>query len=113
MNFTKLPHKRRFREIEARKIVNAPYSLALDGIQRYLEARGSTLEIAFPIRALGPKIGLGLEHRVKVEFNPRRRTVEVGRFDDRLVLNWQPDPPGPFPSFEGRLTILPYGAQAE
>ena len=106
-------HVRRFREIEARLVVSAPYSIALDGIERYLEARGSVLDVEFPLRALGFNLGLVFGHRVLVRFDPRRRPVEVGRYDDRLVFSWKPDPPGPFPDFEGRLTILPYGTQSE
>ena len=110
MTFT---HKPRQRVIEVSAVAASPYSMAMDGIRRFLEVRGGVIDIAMPLRGLGIPLGLGLSHRVKVEFDTHELRSEAAVFHDRVSLEWHPDPPGPFPSFTGRLTIRPAGVETE
>lgn len=97
--------------IEERIVVASPSSLALSGIEAHLN--NNTLDLTMPLRQLGLPTSLQLSREVSVTFVARPNRSLIGRRHDRLELRWTPQPRGPYPSFEGTLTVLPVGAETE
>ena len=102
------------RRIVERVEVASPPSIALSGIERYLQSKDGRLELVIPLKELGLPVELGLERRVVVTFLPRQRNkLMLGRKHEHVELDWRPERGGPYPAFKGRLTIRPLSGKTE
>ena len=102
------------RSIVERVEIATPPSIALSGIERYLQSKNGCLELVVPLKKLGLPVELGLERKVVVTFLPRRRNkLMLGRKHEHVELDWRPEGGGPYPSFKGRLTIRPLSGNTE
>ena len=102
------------RRIVERVEVPTPPSIALSGIERYLQSKKARLELVVPLKELGLPVELELERKVVVTFMPRRRNkLMLGRKHEHVELDWRPEGGGPYPAFKGTLTIRPLSGGTE
>jgi hypothetical protein len=102
------------RSIVERIEVSTPPSLALAGIERYLESKKARLEFVVPLKELGLPVELGVERNIIATFAPKRRNkLMLGRKHEHVDLDWRPEGGGPYPTFKGRLTIRPSSGKTE
>ena len=92
----------------------SPPSVALSGLERYIESKQHVLRLTVPLKSLGLPSELGLSQSVRVSFSSERRgPLATGRGDEGLSLEWAADGGGPFPKFEGTLVLRPHSGQTE
>lgn len=102
------------KQILERASVACPPSIALDVIERYLRSRANVLDLLVPLKALSLPSALALERSVTVVFETdRHQKLVLGRHPDRLALRWKPQGDGPYPTFNGALTIHPLSGGTE
>ena len=94
-------------------VVNAPYSVALDALERRLRAKKNRLTLSVPLKALGLGGSFGLEQEVSVHFVSFRGHKGERRLHDEMQLTWDPTGGVPFPSFKGALKMHPLGSDTE
>ena len=92
----------------------SPPSVALSGLERYIESQQNVLTLAVPLKSLGLPSELGLSQAVRVSFSSQRRGLfSTRRGYEGMSLEWAPEGGGPFPKFEGNLTLRPNSGQTE
>lgn len=103
-------HKSR---IVGKVVVECPSSIALEEIKRHFEATHGVLKVSVALHDIARAANLEPMHAVRVEFECRPNRLFIGRNREHMLLKWMPEPTGPFPDFEGELTILPLGTKTE
>lgn len=102
------------RDIVERIAVSSPPSIALRGIERFLNANNHTAELIVPLRAFGLPSELGLERQATVTFvSQARNKMMLGRRHESVALEWRPKGDGPYPTFKGRITVRPLSGETE
>ncbi|HLI94889.1 MAG TPA: hypothetical protein VKT72_02255 [Candidatus Baltobacteraceae bacterium] len=92
----------------------SPPSVALSGLERYIESKQHVLRLAVPLKSLGLPSELGLTQNVRVSFSSQRRgPLSTRRRYEGMSLEWVPEGGGPFPAFEGNLILRPNSGQTE
>ena len=92
----------------------SPPSVALSGLERYLEIKQHVLTLTVPLKSLGVPSEFGLSQSVRVRFLSERRTpLSTRRGYEGMSLEWEPEGGGPFPRFEGKLILHPNSGQTE
>jgi hypothetical protein len=98
--------------IVERQEVAAPPSIALDGIQRFLDVRNRRLVVSVLSKGFEISSAAAITCIVPVRFCAHPNDGLVTRFNDRLEIEWNVDETD-CPSVSGRLTIQPLGTKTE
>lgn len=95
-------------------VTASPPSVALSGLERYIESKQHVLRLTVPLKSLGLPSELGLTQSVRVSFSSERRgAFSTRRGYDGMSLEWAAEGGGPFPTFTGRLVLRPHSGQTE
>lgn len=92
--------------------LSSPPSIVLEAIERYLKVRGNVLNLVVPVGKGEERGSMAFSCEVSVESEGHPNKAIIGRFDDRLELQWSARSAS-CPSFKGRLTIRPFGTGTE
>ena len=92
----------------------SPPSVAVRGLERYIESKQNVLTLTVPLRSLGLPVELGISQSVCVKFTSEQRSpLTTGRRNEGISLQWEAEGGGPFPKFSGVLIIRPHSGQSE
>ena len=94
-------------------VIKAPYSVALDSLERRLRSKRNRITLLVPLKSLGLPTSFGFEAEVLVHFVSYRGHKGEKRLHDEMNLEWEPIGGGPFPSFKGSLKMHPLGVETE
>ena len=99
-------------QIDEVVVLDAPPSIIVSAIERYLDVCENVLDVAVPIGHRHRPESIAVETKIDVDRTSRRNRALVGRFDDRLEIFFSlVGTRRPF--FAGRFTVRPLGAQTE
>lgn len=99
-------------EINESIVVEAPYSIVLDALERRLAAVHNRIRLTVPFKSLGLPAPFGLEAEVDVSFVSLRGEKGRAQLHDEMQLHWEAVS-GPYPRFDGAFTMQPVALQTE
>ena len=99
--------------LEARTVADSPPSIALGSVERYLSSKSHILDLVVPLKGLGLPTEMELERPVTVKFQSHANRLLIGRRNEEMDVSWTPKDGGPFPSFNGKISIRPASGKTE
>lgn len=99
-------------EVNESIVVEAPYSVVLDALERRLAAVHNRIRLMVPFKSLGLPAPFGLEAEVDVSFVSVRGQKGQRQLHDEMKLHWDPVS-GPYPRFDGAFTMEPVSPNTE
>lgn len=98
--------------VDEKVILDAPPSIIVSAIERYLDVCKNVLDVAVPIGHRYRPEAIAVETTIAVDRRPCRNRAFVGRFDERLEVFFSlVGMRRPF--FAGRFTVRPLGVRTE
>lgn len=93
-------------------VLDAPPSIVVSAIERYLDVCGNILDIVVPVGDRSKTQSLAVDAKIVVDRESHRNRAIIGRFDDRLEVFFSLV--GTQRSFfRGRFTVRPLGVRTE